>query len=193
MFPHWGITLLESQLHDFFTRGHLGKAPELKSPDLGLHIPNSLPRESLKSFLRGMYELWEKIFHEHPCISVTSKSVCHKLCCHTIGFPLPVLAIVCIPCGVLWPFYKFLVETWGLQTGLCVLDCLQGLFSLRRKQPWMDSLCALTRHNSPWLPFVTFSVGIKCQTKKGYLDKGYLNILLYSLYLEFKVLGSQHL
>lgn len=42
----------------------------------------------------------------------------------------------------------------------------------------MDSLCALIRHNSPWLPFVIFNVGIKCQTKKGCLDKGYCLIVL---------------
>ena len=37
----------------------------------------------------------------------------------------------------------------------------------------MAPVRALTRHNSPWFPFVIFSVGIKCHSKKGYLDKGH--------------------
>lgn len=53
-----------------------------------------------------------------------------------------------------------------LQLPVRVLDCFQDLCGLRRKQCGMDSVCALARHNSPWLPFVIFSVGSKCQTKK---------------------------
>lgn len=74
-------------------------------------------------------------------ISITSESVHHRLLLyHT--FPLPVLAMIFTPFGFLRSFYRFLVETWTLQTGLCVLDCLRDLFVLRRKQPWNGfSMC----------------------------------------------------